>query len=68
MVLLKSPFSKTNKIDAMSLVSIIEHESGPNTGAIMLPSSSKNMKRIIDLREVKKRDIMKESRNNATKN
>jgi|SRR5260370_37537580 hypothetical protein len=46
-------FGKTSKVDAKSLVSIVEHENGPNTAAIMLPSDNERMTGIIDLREVK---------------
>jgi hypothetical protein len=46
-------FGKTSQIEAKSLVSIVEHEKGPNTAAIMLPNDNEGMIGIIDLREVK---------------
>lgn len=46
-------FGKTSKVDAKSLVSIVEHENGPNTGAIMIQSNNDDTIKIIDLREVK---------------
>jgi hypothetical protein len=35
-------FGKTKAVDAKSLVTIIEHEEGPNTAAILLPSDKKD--------------------------
>lgn len=46
-------YGKTKRVDAKSLVSIVEHENGPNTAAIMLPLGKEKMIDIIDLREVK---------------
>lgn len=46
-------FGKTRTIDAKSLVSIVEHEDKPNTAALMLPSESKGIIRIVNLREAK---------------
>jgi hypothetical protein len=46
-------FGKTCTVDAKSLVSIVEHEDKPNTIEIMLPSESKGMIHIVDLRGVK---------------
>jgi len=47
-------FGKTHTLDPKSLVSIVEHENGPNTAAMMLHSDNKDIADIVNLREVKK--------------
>jgi hypothetical protein len=47
-------FGKTKTVDAKSLVTIVEHEEGPNTAAILLPSDKKDSINIVDLREAKR--------------
>jgi hypothetical protein len=47
-------FGKTHTLDPKSLVSIVEHENGSNTAAMMLYSGDKDLAHIVNLREVKK--------------
>ncbi len=47
-------FGKMHTLDPKSLVSIVEHENGPHTAAIMLHSNNKNENYIINLRPVKR--------------
>jgi hypothetical protein len=54
-------FGKMHTLDPKSLVSIIEHENGPNTAAMMLHSNNKNENYITNLREVE----MKINKNSA---
>ncbi len=43
-------FGKTKTVDARSLVTVVEHENGPNTAAIMLPTNKEELVTIVDLR------------------
>ncbi len=47
-------FGKTKTVDAKSLVTIVEHEAGLNSAAILVPSNDKEVVNIVDLREAKR--------------